>query len=140
MSASFNPFEGYPNQSKIGDYITIVSDATGGNVAYAATFNFNPNNGQHEEDVYYVRVFPAGGPTPTPTPTATSTATPTATSTATPTATPTTDADAEIWANSAATSYGLLQGPSKGKDIDPCDVSSRPIATQHPCLKRRRGL
>ena len=63
--------EGYPNQSKIGDYITIVSDETGGNVAYSATFNFNPNNGQHEEDVYYVRVFPGGqAPTPTPTPTA----------------------------------------------------------------------
>jgi len=58
VSNSFNPFEGYPNQSKIGDYITIVSDATGGNVAYSATFNFNPNTGQHEEDVYYVRVSP----------------------------------------------------------------------------------
>src|SRR5712671_1909699 len=92
VSNPFNPFEGYPNQSKIGDYITIVSDSTGGNVAYSATFNFNPNLGQHEEDVYYVRVFPGGqGPSPTPTatasPTATSTATPTAT--VTPTATPT---------------------------------------------------
>jgi len=58
VSNSFNPFEGYPQQNKIGDYITIVSDNTGGNVAYAATFNFNPNTGQHEEDVYYVRVFP----------------------------------------------------------------------------------
>jgi hypothetical protein len=58
VSNPFNPFEGYPNQSKIGDYITIVSDATGGNVAYSATFNFNPNTGQHEEDVYYVRVAP----------------------------------------------------------------------------------
>jgi len=48
VSTAFNPFEGYPNQSKIGDYITIVSDDTGGNVAYAATFNFNPNLGQHE--------------------------------------------------------------------------------------------
>src|SRR6266496_725626 len=85
----FNPFEGYPNQSKIGDYITIVSDSTGGNVAYAATFNFNPNRGQHEEDVYYVRVFPSGGSTPTPTPTATATATSTATATATATATST---------------------------------------------------
>jgi hypothetical protein len=94
VSNSFNPFEGYPNQDKIGDYITLVSDETGGNVAYSATFNFNPNNGQHEEDVYYVRVFPGGqGPTPTPTPTpsgtATPTPTPTATSTPTPTATPT---------------------------------------------------
>jgi hypothetical protein len=69
VSNAFNPFEGYPNQNKIGDYITIVSDNTGGNVAYAATFNFDPNTGQHEEDVYYVRVFPSGGATPTPTPT-----------------------------------------------------------------------
>jgi hypothetical protein len=96
-SNAFNPFEGYPNQSKIGDYITIVSDATGGNVAYAATFNFNPDRNQHEEDVYYVRVFPGGqGPSPTPTATAsptptstpTATVTPTATATPTPTATP----------------------------------------------------
>jgi BNR/Asp-box repeat len=95
VSNAFNPFEGYPNQSKIGDYITMVSDETGGNVAYSATFNFNPNNGQHEEDVYYVRVFPGGqGPTPTPTPTAspTPTPTPTATATSTPTATPTSTA------------------------------------------------
>ena len=49
VSNAFNPFLGYPNQNKIGDYITIVSDNTGGNVAYAATFN-------QEEDVYYVRV------------------------------------------------------------------------------------
>ena len=92
VSNAFNPFEGYPNQSKIGDYITIVSDTTGGNVAYAATFNFNPNRGQHEEDVYYVRVFPGGqgpSPTPTATPTPTFTPTPTATATATATATPT---------------------------------------------------
>src|SRR5438477_727928 len=58
VSNSFNPFEGYPNQSKIGDYITIVSDNTGANVAYSATFNFNSARGQHEEDVYYVRVAP----------------------------------------------------------------------------------
>jgi hypothetical protein len=58
VSDSFNPFEGYPNQDKIGDYITIVSDNTGGNVAYSATFNFNPSRNQHEEDVYYVRVAP----------------------------------------------------------------------------------
>ena len=58
VSISFDPFEGYPQQNKIGDYITIVSDNTGGNVAYSATFNFNPNTGQHEEDVYYVRVSP----------------------------------------------------------------------------------
>src|SRR2546423_12901480 len=70
VSNSFNPQAGYPNNQKIGDYITIVSDATGGNVAYAATFNVNPNAvGGHEQDVYYVRVFPSGGGTPKPTPT-----------------------------------------------------------------------
>jgi hypothetical protein len=68
VSNSFNPFEGYLHQNKIGDYITIVSDHTGGNVAYAATFNFNPDTGQHEEDVYYVRVFPMAHPTPPPRP------------------------------------------------------------------------
>src|SRR6266498_2132307 len=56
---SFTPLEGWPSQSKIGDYITIVSDNTGGNVAYSATFNFNPTRGQHEQDVYYVRVAPS---------------------------------------------------------------------------------
>ena len=87
VSNAFNPSEGYPNQNKIGDYITIVSDNTGGNVAYSATFNFNPSRNQHEEDIYYVRVSPSGGSTPTPTPTATATVTPTATATATATAT-----------------------------------------------------
>ena len=58
VSNSFNPSEGYPNQSKIGDYITIVSDNTGADVAYSATFNFNASRNQHEEDVYYVRVTP----------------------------------------------------------------------------------
>jgi hypothetical protein len=85
VSNPFNPLEGYPNQNKIGDYITIVSDETGGNVAYSATFNFNPQRNQHEEDVYYVRVFP-GGQVPTPTPT--STATPTVSPTPRPTPTP----------------------------------------------------
>ncbi len=56
VSNSFNPFLGYPNQNKLGDYITMVSDNTGGDVAYAATFN-------GEQDVYYVRVAPpATGP------------------------------------------------------------------------------
>jgi len=107
VSNAFNPFEGYPNQSKIGDYITIVSDNTGGNVAYSATFNFNPNRSQHEEDVYYVRVSPSGGGTPTPTPTAsptpTSTATATPTSTATATATPTATSTPTATATSTAT-------------------------------------
>ena len=61
VSNSFNPQAGFPQNQKIGDYITIVSDATGGNVAYAATFNVNPNAvGGHEQDVYYVRVSPIG--------------------------------------------------------------------------------
>jgi hypothetical protein len=51
VSDPFNPFLGYPNQNKMGDYITIVSDNAGGNVAYTATFNL-------EEDIYYVRVAP----------------------------------------------------------------------------------
>jgi hypothetical protein len=51
VSNPFNPFIGYPNQQKIGDYITVVSDNTGASVAYAATFN-------GEEDIYYVRIHP----------------------------------------------------------------------------------
>src|SRR5262249_34276608 len=51
ISNSFNPFLGYPNQNKLGDYITVVSDNTAANVAYAATFN-------GEEDIYYVRILP----------------------------------------------------------------------------------
>ena len=94
VSNAFNPFEGYPVQNKIGDYITIVSDNTGGDVAYPATFNFNPTSGQHEEDVYYVRVSPSGVPTPTPTPS--QTPTPTPTPTATPSATPTATATATV--------------------------------------------
>src|SRR6185312_957016 len=70
VTIPFNPFLGYPNQNKLGDYMTIVSDNTGGDVAFAATFN-------QEQDVYYVRVAPGETP-PTPTPTATSTATATA--------------------------------------------------------------
>lgn len=53
LSNLFNPFLGYPNQNKLGDYITVVSDNAGANVAYAATFN-------GEEDVYYVRAIPSG--------------------------------------------------------------------------------
>jgi hypothetical protein len=69
VSDAFNPQAGFPQNEKIGDYVTIVSDNTGGNVAYAATFNVNPNAvGGHEQDVYYVRVSPSGGGTPTPTP------------------------------------------------------------------------
>ena len=108
VSDAFDPHAGYPNNTKIGDYITIVSDATGGNVAYAATFNVNPNAVDgHEQDVYYVRVSPTGGGTPTPTPTAsptpTATATTSPTATQTPTATPTATATATGTATATAT-------------------------------------
>ena len=55
VSNSFDPFVGYPNQDKMGDYMTVVSDSTGANVAYCATFN-------QEEDIYYVRLIPPGNP------------------------------------------------------------------------------
>lgn len=51
VSASFDPSVGYPNQQKIGDYISSVSDNTGVDVAYCATFN-------GEEDIYYLRAMP----------------------------------------------------------------------------------
>jgi hypothetical protein len=107
VSNVFNPQAGFPQNDKIGDYITIVSDNTGGNVAYAATFNVNPNAvGGHEQDVYYVRVFP-GGQLATPTPTATASPTPTATATPTathtPIATPTATATATATATPTAT-------------------------------------
>ncbi len=47
LSQPFNHFLGYPNQDKIGDYMGLVSDNSGPNVAYAATFN-------GEEDVYFL--------------------------------------------------------------------------------------
>jgi hypothetical protein len=52
VSNSFDPSLGYPNQEKMGDYMTIISDNGGGNVAYCATFNA-------EQDIYYVRVAPS---------------------------------------------------------------------------------
>ncbi len=52
VSNTFNPFVGYPNQFKLGDYITVVSDDASANVAYAATFN-------GEEDIYYIRIPPS---------------------------------------------------------------------------------
>ena len=106
VSNAFIPSEGYPNQNKIGDYITIVSDNTGGNVAYSATFNFNPNRSQHEEDIYYVRVSPSGGSTPTPTPTASPSPTATATASPTPTLTPTVTPTATAIFTPTATATG----------------------------------
>lgn len=49
ISQSFNQSLGYPNQNKIGDYMGMISDNYGADVAYAATFN-------GEQDVYYVRI------------------------------------------------------------------------------------
>jgi hypothetical protein len=103
VSNAFNPQAGFPNNQKIGDYITIVSDNSGGNVAYAATFNVNAQAvGGHEQDVYFVRVSPSGGGTPTPTPTASPT--PTATATASPTSTATVTPTATATATPTATS------------------------------------
>jgi hypothetical protein len=142
VSASFNTTEGWPQQNKIGDYITIVSDNTGGNVAYSATFNFNPNNNppQHEQDIYYVRVSPSGGSTPTPTPTASPTPstpgtatptpslTPTATATFTPTATATATATATVTATATATAT-----PTATATVTPSGTATAtPSATPTP--------
>ena len=51
VSPIFRSNIGWPNQNKIGDYYTIISNASAADVAYAATFN-------GEQDVYYTRVFP----------------------------------------------------------------------------------
>jgi hypothetical protein len=51
VSPAFDSHVGWPQQTKIGDYYTLVSGETGADVAYSATFN-------GEQDVYYVRVFP----------------------------------------------------------------------------------
>jgi len=51
VAPAFNSLIGWPQQSKMGDYSGIVSDATGADVVYAATFN-------GEQDVYYLRLFP----------------------------------------------------------------------------------
>ncbi len=132
VSNLFNPLEGWPNQNKIGDYITIVSDNTGGDVAYSATFNFNPSRGQHEQDVYFVRVFPTGGGTPTPTATAspTATRTPTATPTATATFTPT--ATATATATQTATSTATPTATVSATATATPTLTPRPSPTARP--------
>src|SRR5262249_35829419 len=45
---------GYPTGRKIGDYYHMVSDETGADLAWAATFN-------GEEDVYFMRITPPTG-------------------------------------------------------------------------------
>ncbi len=49
VSQPFNHFLGYPQQNKLGDYYHSLSDATGVNLAFAATFN-------GEQDVYHLRL------------------------------------------------------------------------------------
>ena len=129
VSNAFNPLEGYPNQNKIGDYITIVSDNTGGNVAYSATFNFNPSRNQHEEDIYYVRVSPSGGSTPTPTPTASPTPTATATASPTPTLTPTVTPTATATATATATPNSTATATPTATATATATVTPRPTPT-----------
>jgi hypothetical protein len=50
VSPQFNSFRGWPRQNKMGDYYDMVSDSTGADLAYAATFN-------DEQDVYYMRLW-----------------------------------------------------------------------------------
>jgi BNR/Asp-box repeat len=129
VSNAFIPSEGYPNQSKIGDYITIVSDNTGGNVAYSATFNLNPSSGQHEEDIYYVRVSPSGGSTPTPTPTASPTPTATATASPTPTLTPTVTPTATATFTPTATATATPSSTATATPTATSTVTPRPTPT-----------
>lgn len=49
LSPSFNSHVGWPQQNKMGDYFHMVSDSTGADLAWAATFN-------GEQDVYYGRI------------------------------------------------------------------------------------
>jgi len=49
LSPSWDSRRGWPDQPKIGDYYHMLSDSTGADLAWAATFN-------GEQDVYYVRI------------------------------------------------------------------------------------
>ncbi len=51
LSESFDPHVGYPNQNKMGDYIDMISDDSGADLAWTNTLN----GGQ---DVYYSRIIP----------------------------------------------------------------------------------
>ncbi|MCB0519104.1 MAG: hypothetical protein KDD27_09200 [Saprospiraceae bacterium] len=46
LSEAFDPYLGWPQQQKMGDYFHMVSDNDGAHLAWAATFN-------GEQDVYY---------------------------------------------------------------------------------------
>ncbi len=49
VSPPFDPYIGWPSQSKLGDGYGLVSDNEGASIAYAATFN-------RGQDVYFLRV------------------------------------------------------------------------------------
>ncbi|HVT12162.1 MAG TPA: sialidase family protein [Fimbriimonadaceae bacterium] len=49
VSQSWNQSIGYPDQNKMGDYIGVVSNSVGANIAYTATFN-------NEEDIYFLQI------------------------------------------------------------------------------------
>ncbi len=49
LGPAWDPHLGWPNQQKVGDYYHMISDDTGADLAYAATYN-------GEQDVYYLRI------------------------------------------------------------------------------------
>ena len=57
ISDYFNPHVGWPQQDKMGDYFTMISDSVGANLAWAATFN-------NEQDVYYSYITDTSAITP----------------------------------------------------------------------------
>jgi len=50
LSDAFDPYLGWPNQNKMGDYFDMVSDNEGASLAWCGTLN-------SEEDVYYTRIY-----------------------------------------------------------------------------------
>lgn len=51
LSDSFDPWVGWPQQNKMGDYYDMYSDDAGAHLAWSATFN-------NEQDVYYSVIKP----------------------------------------------------------------------------------
>jgi len=51
LSDAFDPWLGWPNQEKIGDYFQCLSDNGATNIIYPATFN-------GEQDIYFLRTHP----------------------------------------------------------------------------------
>ena len=58
VTPTFNPNIGYPQQSKMGDYLGLISDKTGANAVFSATFN-------GEEDIWFLR-YPVSANLPIP--------------------------------------------------------------------------